>query len=88
MTYLAQWTLAGRLMKVRALPRWIPRAMVGVCLAVLLLALASLPTKEWALDRRIVGNVFEWNLSVLMVLHYALAWRAWRSTGFPRRASE
>lgn len=83
MTYLAQITLAGRLLKTSEVPAWIAKTMVGICVATLLLGLASIPTKEWVLDRRAIGNVFEWNLSVLMVLFYAFAYVGWRRMGFP-----
>ena len=57
--------------------------MVGICVLTLLLGLASIPTKEWALDRKAMSNIFEWNLSILLVAYFLLAYIAWRKTGFP-----
>ncbi|MDJ0653658.1 MAG: hypothetical protein QNJ40_05880 [Xanthomonadales bacterium] len=89
LTYLAQVMLAGQLLayaQQMGLPRWIPRWKVGICVLTLLLGLASVFIKEWADDRRIMGNIFEWNLSVLLVGYYLLSFLAWRTSGFAGRS--
>lgn len=85
LTYLAQILLAGYLLRQNVKPRSIARWKVGICVATLLLGLASIPTKEWALDRRAMSNIFEWNLSILLVAYYLLSYAAWRRTGFTPR---
>jgi hypothetical protein len=84
-TYLAQVLTAGYLdrhAEAWGLPRWLPRAKIGLAAALLLLGLASLPLSEWVLDEDALHNVVEWNLSALLVVYYVLTYIAWRRTGF------
>ncbi len=86
-TYLAQLLVTGAIWaRMRAgerwLPRWLANALLGVCVAMLIGGLASLPAAEWAMDRSAMNNIIEWNLSGVMMSWFILMWIAWRRTGF------
>jgi len=83
-TYLAALLVTGAIRRAgeALLPRWLANTMVGVCAAMLLGGLASLPAAEWAMDRSAVNNIIEWNLSGVLMSWFLLAWLAWWRTGF------
>ncbi len=85
LSYLAQVILAGyvwRYGKGWGLSPWLSRVMLLSCALLLLMGLASIPAKDWALDRKAISNILEWNLSLLMVMFYGFSQLAFQKTGF------
>lgn len=84
-TVLAQFLLTHALVRDRRLPDWIRRAKVGLCAAMLLLGLASIPLQNFVNDRALALNAVEWSYSLLMISFFPLTGAAWRRTRFAFR---
>lgn len=81
-TVLAQFLLLAAVGRDARLPRGIRRGMLGLCAAMLVLGLASIPLQHFALDRNSALNAVEWTYSLLMLAMFPLTGEAWRRTGF------
>lgn len=81
-TVLAQILTTNALAREPDVPRALRRAMVLMCLAMLLLGLASIPLQYFSSSRSPAMNSLEWTFSVLMLLFFPLIGAAWRRTGF------
>lgn len=81
-TVLAQFLLTRVLAGDARLPPWLRRAKLGLCGAMLLLGLASIPLQYFAMDRNAMLNALEWSYSLLMIAFFPLTGEAWRRTGF------
>lgn len=87
-TVLAQMLLASLLPS-----GTLRRTLVGLCAAMLLLGLASLPMQHWLADRDAVVNAIEWCYALLMSAGFVAVGVEWRrnpdavrpgtETGFP-----
>ena len=84
-TVLNEILLTNLLARDARLPRNLRRAMVGMCLAMLLLGLASIPLQYFTSSRSPAMNAVEWVYSVLMVSFFPLVAIAWRRTRFTVR---
>lgn len=81
-TVIAQFLLTYALAQDARLPPWLRRAKLGLCGAMLVLGLASIPLQHFALNRETALNAIEWSYSLLMLAFYPLTGAAWRRTGF------
>lgn len=81
LTVLAQILTTNALAREPNVPRALRRAMVLMCLAMLLLGLASLPLQYFSSSRGPAMNALEWTFSVLMLVFFPLIGAAWRRTG-------
>ena len=84
-TVLAQFLLTRAVAGDERLPRWLRRAQLALCAAMLLLGLASIPLQYFALDRVAALNAVEWSYSLLMLAFFPLTGEAWRRTGLRLR---
>ncbi|HUR42203.1 MAG TPA: hypothetical protein VM240_13645 [Verrucomicrobiae bacterium] len=80
LTVLAELLLAAALVNEPRVPRSLRRAMIGLCLAMLMLGLASLPLQYLVADRHAALNAIEWTYSLLMLAFFPLVGAAWRRT--------
>lgn len=80
-TVLAQILTANALAREPHVPRTLRRTMVLMCLAMLLLGLASLPLQYFTSSRSPGMNALEWTFSALMLMFFPLIGAAWRRTG-------
>jgi hypothetical protein len=84
-TVLAQMLLAAAIANEVRVPQGLRRATVGLCLAMLLLGLASIPLQFLTSSRDAMLNAIEWTYGVLMLAFFPLIGAAWRRTaGAPR----
>lgn len=81
-TVLAQFLLLAAVARDRRLPLALRRTMFGLCAAMLVLGLASIPLQHFALDRDSALNAVEWSYSLLMLAMFPLTGEAWRRTRF------
>jgi protein-S-isoprenylcysteine O-methyltransferase Ste14 len=81
-TVLAQILTTNALAREPRVPAALRQAMVALCLALLLLGLASLPLQYFTTSRSPAMNAVEWTFSVLMLVFFPLIGAAWRRTGF------
>lgn len=78
-TFLAQLLLANRLYRLaesagnKAL-FVIARAMIGLCLLLLIIGLYSIPARYFIADHTVMERVLEWNFALLMHGWFFLAW--------------
>lgn len=84
-TVLGEMLLTAALVTETRLPGGLRRAMLGMCIAMLLLGLASIPLQYFTSSRSPAMNAVEWVYSVLMVSFFPLVGEAWRRTGFLNR---
>jgi hypothetical protein len=77
-TVLAELLLANALASETRVPSSLRRAMVGTCMAMLLLGLASIPLQFFTSSRSEALNAIEWIYGVLMVCFFPLAGTAAR----------
>lgn len=84
-TVLAQFLLTRALAEEARLPRWLRRGKIGLCAAMLVLGLASIPLQHLATHRELALNALEWSYSLLMLSFYPLTALAWRRTHFALR---
>lgn len=82
LTVLAEILVTRALWHEPRVPAGLRRAMVALCLALLLLGLASLPLQYFSSSRSPAMNALEWTFSVLMLVFFPLIGAAWRRTGF------
>ena len=75
---LAELLLAAALAREALVPQGLRRALVGLCLAMLALGIASIPLQFLVASRDAAVNAIEWNIGVLMLVYYPLAGAAWR----------
>lgn len=61
------------------------RAILGLCLAMLVLGLTNVLAKAVMTDADAVENSIEWNFAILMQAYFLIIWRAWRKTGLSSR---
>jgi hypothetical protein len=85
-TVLAELLVTAAVARDERVPRALRRAMVGTCLALLLLGLASIPLQYFAGTRHPALNAIEWTYAVLMLAFYPLVGAAWRRTAPPPTA--
>lgn len=81
-TVIAQFLLTYAIVQDLRLPHWLRNAKLGLCSAMLVLGLASIPLQHFALNREAALNAIEWSYSLLMLAFYPLTGEAWRRTGF------
>lgn len=81
-TVLAQFLLTRAVVADGRLPPWIRRGKLGLCAAMLVLGVASIPLQNFALDRDAALNAVEWSYSLLMIAFFPITGAAWRRTGF------
>jgi len=87
-TFSFAFTVLGEMLLTAAvaadvrLPGGLRRAMIGMCVAMLLLGLVSIPLQYFTSSRSPAMNAVEWIYSVLMVSFFPLVGAAWRRTGF------
>ena len=84
-TVLAQLLLTWVLVRDARLPEWIRHGKLGLCGAMLVLGLASIPLQHFMPGRESVTNALEWSYSVLMLAFFPLTGEAWRLSGFKLR---
>lgn len=84
-TVLAQFLLTSVVARDLRLPRALRRAMVGLCAAMLLLGIASIPLQNFVDERVLALNAVEWTYSLLMIGFFPLVGEAWRRTRFAFR---
>jgi hypothetical protein len=77
-TLLAELVLASALANEPRVPPALRRWMVGLCLTMLLLGLASIPLQYFLSTRHPALNSIEWTYSVLMLAFFPLIGAAWR----------
>jgi hypothetical protein len=82
LTVLAEILVTRALWYEPRVPPALRQAMVALCLALLLLGLASLPLQYFTTSRSPAMNALEWTFSVLMLVFFPLIGAAWRRTGF------
>lgn len=87
LTFFAQLLFTSRIERLAAtgalrLPRWIVRAKVALCGAMLVLGLVSIPATALLADSTTAERVLEWDFSLLLVLYFPLTALAWRADGF------
>jgi hypothetical protein len=82
-TFLAQLLLANRLYRLaesagnKAL-FVIARAMISLCLLLLIIGLYSIPARYFIADHTVMERVLEWNFALLMHGWFFLAWLGWK----------
>lgn len=84
-TVLAQMLLAGVLNRHRGVARPVARTLTGLCAAMLLLGIASVPLQNFAPDRDAALNAIEWCYALLMTSVFPLVGLAWHRSGFRLR---
>ena len=84
-TVLAQLLLTWVLVRDARLPEWIRHGKLGLCGAMLVLGLASIPLQHQWPGRESATNALEWSYSVLMLAFFPLTGEAWRLSGFKLR---
>lgn len=84
-TVLAQFLLTHALARDVRLPGWLRRSTVGLCAAMLLLGIASIPLQNFVDERVLALNAVEWTYSLLMIGFFPLVGEAWRRSGFALR---
>lgn len=82
-TYLAQLLLANRLYRLAESAGdstlfAIARAMIGLCLLLLIIGLYSIPARYFIADHTVMERVLEWNFALLMHGWFFLAWLGWK----------
>jgi hypothetical protein len=89
-TYLAQLLMASRLLYLVKhlqvdLPRSIYQVKLGLCVALLVIGLISLPVRAFyggdEFNTRL-ENVVEWNFALWMTLYFVVTYFAWQATAF------
>lgn len=81
-TVLAQFLLTSVLARDPRLPAWLRRAKLGLCAAMLVLGVASIPLQHLVQDRALALNAIEWSYTLLMLSFLPLTGMAWRRTRF------
>lgn len=82
MTYLSQLLATRALYRLPGVPVPARRSMLGLCLALLVLGLASILIDLVRWDTNAVENAMEWNGALLMMAFFPAAARGWRQSGF------
>jgi hypothetical protein len=77
---LAELMLAAAIARESRVPQALRRALVGVCLAMLALGVASIPLQFLVSARDAPVNAIEWTVGVLMLVFYPLVGAARRRT--------
>jgi len=82
-TYLAQLLLANRLYRLAESAGnkqllVFARAMIGLCLLLLIIGLYSIPARYFVADHTVMERVLEWNFALLMHGWFFLAWLCWK----------
>lgn len=84
LTVLGELLLTAAIAREPRVPQVLRRAMVGLCLAMLTLGLASIPLQFLTGSHGNALNAIEWDYGVLMLCFFPLIGAAWRRTGFSR----
>jgi hypothetical protein len=82
-TFLAQLLLANRLYRLAESAGNMTllvfaRAMIGLCLLLLIIGLYSIPARYFIADHTVMERVLEWNFALLMHGWFFLAWLGWK----------
>jgi hypothetical protein len=85
-TVLAQFFLTHALARSERVPAAVRNAKLGLCAAMLVLGIASIPLQHFATDRNAALNAVEWSYTLLMLAFFPLTGIAWRRTGFRFRS--
>ncbi|MBI2383806.1 MAG: hypothetical protein HYV18_07040 [Gammaproteobacteria bacterium] len=80
-TVLAQMLLTSLVTGDPRVPPPARHAKQGLCLAMLVLGVASIPMQHLAADRDAVVNAIEWTYALLMMAFFPFTALAWRATG-------
>jgi hypothetical protein len=77
---LAELLLTAAIAREPRVPEALRRTMVGMCLTMLVLGLASIPLQFLTGSHGEALNAIEWNYAVLMACFFPVAGAAWRAT--------
>ena len=80
-TVLAELLLAAAIATEPRVPETLRRAAVGMCLAMLVLGIASIPLQFLTGSHGEALNAIEWTYGVLMLCFFPVIGAAWRRTG-------
>jgi hypothetical protein len=83
-TVLADLLLAAAIANEPRVPEALRRTAVGICLAMLVLGLASIPLQFLTASHDAAVNAIEWTYGVLMLCFFPVIGAAWRRTAAPR----
>lgn len=84
-TVLAQFLLTWVVVHDLRLPQWIRHGKLGLCAAMLILGLSSIPLQHLLPDKDAAVNALEWSYSILMLAFFPLTGEAWRLSKFRLR---
>jgi len=84
-TVVAQFLLTWVVVRDLRLPQWIRHGKLGLCAAMLILGLASIPLQHLLPNKDAAINALEWSYSVLMLAFFPLTGEAWRLSRFRLR---
>jgi len=84
-TAIAQFLLASVVARDLRLPQWIRHGMLGLCGAMLVLGLSSIPLQHLLPNKDAAVNALEWSYSILMLAFFPLIGEAWRLSKFRLR---
>lgn len=84
-TVVAQILLTSVVARDARLPEWIRHGTLGLCAAMLILGLSSIPLQYLLPNKDAAVNALEWSYSVLMLAFFPLTGEAWRLSKFRLR---
>lgn len=84
-TVVAQILLTSVVARDARLPEWIRHGTLGLCAAMLILGLSSIPLQYLLPNKDAAVNALEWSYSVLMLAFFPLIGEAWRLSKFRLR---
>ena len=84
-TAIAQFLLTWVVARDPRLPQWIRHGKLGLCGAMLVLGLSSIPLQHLLPNKDAAVNALEWSYSILMLAFFPLTGEAWRLSKFRLR---
>lgn len=85
LTVLGELLLTAAIAREPRVPQVLRRVMVGLCAAMLVMGIASIPLQFLTGSHGAALNAIEWNYGVLMLCFFPVMGAAWRRTGRPGR---
>ena len=84
-TAIAQFLLTSVVARDPRLPQWVRHGTLGLCGAMLVLGVSSIPLQHLLPDKGAAVNALEWSYSLLMLAFFPLIGEAWRLSKFRLR---